>query len=46
MPIARQSKPGLQVRPVTFLHRLDRPQQDGGRMAFAFRYDVHAVVHP
>src|SRR5437667_7133827 len=27
-------------------HRLDRAQQDSSGVAFAFRDDVHAVVHP
>ena len=27
-------------------HRLDGAQQDGGRMTFALRHHVHAVIHP
>ena len=30
---------------VGILHRLDGPQQHGGRMPFVLRHDIHAVVH-
>ena len=31
---------------IDIFHRLDGPQQHGGRMPFALRHDIHAVVHP
>jgi len=42
-------RPAEQARalgsPFNVLHRLDRSQQHGGRMAFALGHHIHAVVH-
>ena len=39
-------KPGDKQHALNILHRLERAQQNGGRVTLAFRHHVHAMIHP